>query len=282
MLSNIIRLGICLICCLPLMAYAADPNQFVKPHTFEFSVATGFGRIANPIKSKEDVPLWLLPNVNYYGKRFYLSNTNLGYTLFENEYAFIDLYSKADDFGLYYLDNAEFVALSLGQVNSPRGAPQVEPITLKRSIAYLAGAKAGLNFDDSHTFSMEALYDVTNVHNGYHLRFSYQKSMVSRYGNLNVNAGFDYLSAKQNEYYFYFTADEITQSGLLKSEPLQHRATWVPSIKLEYQYPLSDIISLISFYQYQKLNNNAFDAQLVQNRHIQSFFVGINWKLYEG
>lgn len=39
---------------------------------------------SNPIKAEDDTPLLVLPEVSYYGKRFFLKNMEVGFTLWEN------------------------------------------------------------------------------------------------------------------------------------------------------------------------------------------------------
>lgn len=271
------------------LALAVDPEQFVESDTFELSVATGLGNISNPVTNKDDIPLFVLPNISYYGENFYLHNTNLGYKLFESKSLFIDLYSRADSFGFFHLNNATLSVSTFNPFNSGRHTPKPQPFDVKRSIAYLAGFKTGL-MHDNHSLTIETLFDVTKVHHGFSASINYQTLFQTRIGLFNIDVGVDYLSSKQNGYYFYFKPDELTkiQSGMPDTLALNStsmaspKPTWVPSLKLEYQYPLSDSISVISFFEYQQLNNNAFERRLIKRSHIQTFFLGINWKLYEG
>ncbi len=49
-------------------------------------VAMGLGVRTNPLVSGDDIPLFIIPELSYYGKRFYLKNLELGFTLFENNH----------------------------------------------------------------------------------------------------------------------------------------------------------------------------------------------------
>lgn len=48
------------------------------------SVGLGAGMRSNPLHQGEDIPLIVLPEVSYYGERFFLENLEMGFTLFED------------------------------------------------------------------------------------------------------------------------------------------------------------------------------------------------------
>lgn len=51
---------------------------------WQFNLALGAGLRQNPLHHKSDTPLIVLPEVSYYGERFFLKNFELGFTLFED------------------------------------------------------------------------------------------------------------------------------------------------------------------------------------------------------
>lgn len=51
---------------------------------WQFNLAVGVGLRQNPLQHKSDTPLIVLPEVSYYGERFFLKNFEFGFTLFEN------------------------------------------------------------------------------------------------------------------------------------------------------------------------------------------------------
>lgn len=63
----------------------------VKVGKWEFSVAIGFGGRTNPIVSKDDIPIFLMPSISYYGKRFFWQTDTIGFTLFESEHSMFNL-----------------------------------------------------------------------------------------------------------------------------------------------------------------------------------------------
>jgi len=49
------------------------------------NVGLGLGMRSNPLHGGEDIPLVVLPEVSYYGERFFLKNLEMGFTLFEDD-----------------------------------------------------------------------------------------------------------------------------------------------------------------------------------------------------
>ena len=62
-----------------------DCSDCVEVDTWRVNVGIGAGMRSNPLHGGDDTPLILLPEVSYYGERFFLENLEMGFTLFENE-----------------------------------------------------------------------------------------------------------------------------------------------------------------------------------------------------
>lgn len=72
------------------MAFAncdTQPENCIEVSQWEVSVAVGAGVATNPLKDGEHSPLIVLPYISYYGDRFFLDNTAVGYT-FVNQQSF--------------------------------------------------------------------------------------------------------------------------------------------------------------------------------------------------
>lgn len=67
-------------------ARAQDPCEpdCVAVGDWRVSVGLGLGMRSNPLHQGEDIPLLVLPEVSYYGERFFLDNLEMGFTLFED------------------------------------------------------------------------------------------------------------------------------------------------------------------------------------------------------
>ncbi|QTL37667.1 MULTISPECIES: MipA/OmpV family protein [Pseudoalteromonas] len=62
-----------------------QPENCIEVSQWEFSVALGAGVATNPLKDGDHSPLIVLPYVRYYGDRFFLDNTAIGYTFYDHQ-----------------------------------------------------------------------------------------------------------------------------------------------------------------------------------------------------
>lgn len=82
-----------LLCVFAVMQQASaddKPRDFkcatdcVAVGQWQFNLGLGLGMRQNPLEHKSDTPLIVLPEISYYGQRFFFKNLEFGFTLFEN------------------------------------------------------------------------------------------------------------------------------------------------------------------------------------------------------
>lgn len=90
-----------------------DNERCVATGTWEVQLAVGAGLRTNPLADSDPIPLVVIPQVSYYGKRFFLDNLDLGYTLVDKPRWMLNalitpgrdgLYFFRDDLGRFVLD----------------------------------------------------------------------------------------------------------------------------------------------------------------------------------
>lgn len=70
---------------LDAVAQSACQENCVEVGAWRVNVGMGLGMRSNPLRGGADIPLVLLPEVSYYGERFFLKNLEMGFTLFEDK-----------------------------------------------------------------------------------------------------------------------------------------------------------------------------------------------------
>jgi len=68
-----------------VLAQTECVGDCVEVGSWRVNVGMGVGMRSNPLHGGDDIPLVLLPEVSYYGERFFLENLEMGFTLFEND-----------------------------------------------------------------------------------------------------------------------------------------------------------------------------------------------------
>ncbi len=70
---------------------ASTGEGCVRVGEWEFSVALGVGGHTNPVQGQDNIPIFVMPNVSYYGERFFWQTDTLGYTLVESRHSMLNL-----------------------------------------------------------------------------------------------------------------------------------------------------------------------------------------------
>lgn len=78
-------LMLCLVAPANAFAQSDCVDDCVEVGAWRVNVGMGLGVRGNPLHGGEDIPLVLLPEVSYYGERFFLKNLEMGFTVFEND-----------------------------------------------------------------------------------------------------------------------------------------------------------------------------------------------------
>ncbi len=91
--------------CTPALAErncAQASEHCVAVGTWEVQMALGAGVRTNPLLDSDDIPLVVIPQVSYYGKRLFLENLELGYTLVETPELMINALITPNGDGLFF------------------------------------------------------------------------------------------------------------------------------------------------------------------------------------
>lgn len=89
-----------------LQAEACDgeSSDCVAIGEWQFSLGVGLGGRTNPLIDGDDIPIVLLPEVSYYGERFFFDTTSLGFTLYEDRTHRLNLVATVGLDSMYFSD----------------------------------------------------------------------------------------------------------------------------------------------------------------------------------
>jgi MipA family protein len=243
---------------------------------WNFSVALGAGVRTNPLVNGEDIPLVLIPQVSYYGKRFFLDNLDVGVTLVDSGANALNLIATPGYDRVYFyrtdLQNF-FVGFPVGMVagtETPSGNPvRVSPDTPgatrvyapRPRITYLAGPEWTFQYGGV-SGQLDLLRDATGQNSGDEIRAALGVPLLKAKGTLSANIGFTWKSAATVNYYYRVP---MLYSG---------SAAFDPFIKLGYTLPVSSKWRLNAFAEYERLGNGIADSPLVAEHGDATVFVG--------
>lgn len=267
-----------LLSCIALSAGAEVKNESSQNHVetnqWSFDIAAGYAAIENPLKHRSSAETHVLPQWHYYGDNFYIDNVTLGYSLFESDSFYIDLYSYLNDDGIFYnSDNNDLTFLDVRKFTSTR--PSIirhEIPKIKRELSYMGGIQA---FWDIGYVELKLTYgkDITAGNHGNELSFSLFDNYY--FENLNIlwELGVTYKDETLVNYYYQFTEEEVFG----KMPPLTKKWSGNPYARFSLAYRLSENWSAIISINKHWLHDDITKSMLVESKSYLSGFVGFNY-----
>ncbi len=237
---------------------------------WNFSVALGAGVRTNPLVDGKDIPLVIIPQFSYYGKRFFIDNLDFGLTLAERgENTFSLIATPGYDRVFFYRTDLQNFFIGFPDASSPLspavvkpgtpGAVSVSPRTPR--VTYLAGLEWTFK-SGPVSGQLDLLRDATGQNSGDEIRGALGVALVKSKGLLSANVGFTWKSAATVNYYYRVP---ILYSG---------SAAFDPFVKLAYTVPLSGKWRFNAFAEYERLGNGIADSPIVAQHGVTTVFSG--------
>jgi outer membrane protein len=284
-LSSLILLALC-----TAVAFAEEaPCEAPSPECavvgkWEISASFGLGQRSNPVAGESDIPLVVVPQISYYGKRFFLVNLELGYTLHEGSANTFNLIATPGyDRVFFHRGDPQniFVPTSGGAFSGP---PQVVP---DGDVGADFDLTAGRRFDiprrrttyligPEWTFArgrmsgqLNVLREVTGRHDGLEVRAALASPLAAgRWGSLVASGGLTWKSSEVVRYYYgvdgFYRPDDALS----------------PFVKLRYSKDISDRWGFNLFAHYEHLASAISDSPIVSEDHVTTVFAGVVFRIF--
>jgi outer membrane protein len=227
---------------------------------WDFSVSLGIGERSNPIVNGSDIPLVVIPQISYYGKRFFIENLDVGITLFESPTYTVNLLATPGYDRVFFVrDDLQnyFIPGATGSVSAP--TPELEAaIDRPRRTTYLGGVE-WLVRAGAVALQLDALYEA---------RGAVALPLLQTENSIVINTGFTWKSREIVDYYY----------GV---EPVYSPdAAFNPFIKLGYSRALSDRLTVNAFAHYEQLDDAIANSPIVVDRGVLTLFAGVVLKVF--
>jgi len=266
---------------LPLHAAAQAKCTAVSPDCvivgeWDLNVGLGVGVRTNPVAGRSDIPLYVVPQISYYGKRFFLDNLEPGFTLYEGNAHTVNLVAAPGYDRVFFtrgdpqniLVSAPWSAPGVGGFNGRDEEASAQELPHhRRRTTYLAGPEWLFSYG-RFAGQLSALYEVTGRHHGYEVRGAISTPLIRTEHSLIANAGFTWKSAETASYYYGV-------KGFYRPN-----AALNPFIKVAYSRPLSERWMLNAFVHYEYLSDEIADSPIVSDPSVVTAFVGLNFKVF--
>jgi outer membrane protein len=237
----------------------------------QVSLSFGYGTRTNPVQGRDDIPLFVIPYLSYYGKRFFLESLEPGVTLYESDaHTFNLIATPGFDRVFFSRNDPQNIIVPFASDAPAFGGQTVEEertFTVgQRHTTYLAGPEWLFRHREL-IGQVSALYEFTGRHKGYEVRAALSRPLIQSQQSLVINAGLTWKSAATVDY-FYGVPDFYSPGAALN-----------PFVKLSYALPLSERWTLTAFVHYEYLGAAIADSPIVTDREVVTAFAGLNFKV---
>ncbi|WP_043317568.1 MipA/OmpV family protein [Microbulbifer sp. HZ11] len=256
---------------------AAQYSEYTETGSWQLALAVGRGVLQSPLGDGQDLEVVAMPRVRYYGKRFYLEDTAVGYSLYETPSFAFDIAGRLNTDGFYFPRSGS--ELSRGFVLAGRLMGADEPAMKleppKRHLSYLGGFAA--QWLGPVTIGLGAYRDVTDVHGGDEIPLSLSKQFALGSLLLGVELGATYQSRKLVDYYY---GVEIPGPGTSSFPLYQPDAALNTHATLEAKYPLSSNLDMVLAGRIDWMDDAIANSPYVTDASPKAFFAGVqySWK----
>lgn len=253
---------------------------------WNLGVALGVGKRQNPVEGRDDIPLYVVPQISYYGERFFLENLDFGFTFYDTPSSSLSLLATPGyDRAFFYENDPQniFVDLSLGgsfsgnpavvgDPNNPNSnpdpdAPDVQDIVQdfieerERKFTYMSGIEWTAAYKGTQ-FQFDLLQEITGRHGGQEVRVAVGVPMVRRQWSLSLTVGVTWKSSETLTY--YYGAPDIFELDSSIS----------PFVKLGYHQNINARWSILAFVHYQQFGDEMMESPIIKDDNIITSFLG--------
>ena len=275
------------------LSCAAESEDCVPVGKWEVSIAIGAGVRTNPVLSSDDIPIYFVPGVSYYGERFFINDTSFGYTLFESDTHVFNLFATLSFDQVYFdrwnirnftlndqgvaLDGGGFIPDNMSGSNDENNETPGSDVNFEidvdqiddRNLALLSGIEY-YYYTDSVFFNIQAIRDVSSVHNGSELRIAASYPWRFDKNHFEITFGGVWQSDRVVDYYYGLDSNEVPDSRLV----YEASNTFSPVIKFDYKRKLSDHWSIYFFAHNKWFGDEITNSPLIDQNTSTTVFLG--------
>jgi len=267
----------------PLGVYAGEESvpETIEVNSWHLGASLGYGQIISPLTDGDDISLYLLPDIRYFGEYFSLENTSLGYSLKETVSYSIELVGLLNQDGLFFSDDyrdliaaaAPPLEISVHPDPDTAGIEETDIVIYpnKKSLSYMAGI--AWRYYGELNINLVLASDITAGHHGKELHANIKKQF--NLGSLEIESkvGMSYKDESLVNYYYSVSEEQLPFGSEHLAYQPSSAINW--HIQLQLAYPLTEKTWFVSSFRYDNNDSEIFNSPIVAKDSFNSYFFGI-------
>ncbi len=249
----------------------AGAGEAAAESRWRLGAAFGYGMRSNPLIQSDDIPIVIDLDIAWFGDHWFFDNGDLGLTFADNDRLTASFVAHFNSDRVFFSKtDTEFITFDFA------GMPLDESVEFKvpdRDYAVELGVEL-LTDGRWGRLQMSAFHDISSTHDGYELYFDYSYGWRKQRWYLEPSVGASYKSEALNDYYWGVTEDE---AGIVVAPYEAGAGTNIHArVMLGYQLSRHWSVSLIA--EYERINDDAADSPLVEDRNVLGYFGGVAYR----
>lgn len=257
------------------LVQAADND----PDGWQLSLGIGVGVRTNPVMDNSNIPLFVIPQVNYQGEKFFLQNLDFGYELWSDQHQQFSLLltPSYDQIFFHHWQAATFVSTleTTTGLTKDDSQPTVDPLKQtinkrqlhERRMAALGGLEYSFQ-SEVVDFQLQALHELTDYYDGDEVRVALSKTITFDRNEVKLTLGANWQSARSLDYFYGLRASEAPAQ---EYRPSSGASTLM---RFDWSYQLDEHWSLRFFTSYRRLSSAIADSPLTTSDNVVTAFAG--------
>lgn len=258
----------------------APSKDCVAVGHWNFKISLGAGVRTDPVVHEAAIPLVVIPQFSYYGKRVFIEDLDLGFTLTESDASTLSLIATPG-YDRVFFDRSDLQNIFVSGIpysagtgtgtttgtgtGTGSGAVHGQSVPRKPpNWTYLAGPEWTF---ESHgiTGQLDLLHEITARNHGNEVRAALGIPLIESTGSLSADVGLTWKSSAIVRYYY--------------GVPGAYEGSWAlnPFVKLGYSRPLSGKWRLTAFVHCEHLGKAIADSPIVNARYVLTVFAGATY-----
>lgn len=254
---------------------------------WRLGVALGYGVRSNPLIQSDDIPVIVDLDFGWFGKRWFIDNGDLGFTLVDNARSTTSIVARLNSDRVFfgktntryvnftYAGRGNTLAFSPPTDPSVPGAIDVQPVEVEppeRDYAIEVGIETLID-GEWGTATLRAFHDVSGTHDGYELSADFSKRWTSGRYSFAPMLGVSYKSADLNDYYWGVNPEESN----IALPPYRAGAGFAFQGGLLANYYVTRNLRLAVSLNYERLPDDVAESPLAEDDYVLGYFSGLAW-----
>ncbi|KKO50388.1 hypothetical protein VT06_01535 [Arsukibacterium sp. MJ3] len=249
------------------------------------SGALGYGQRSNPLNGGNRLELVVLPEIYYYSKHWFFDNGRVGSSIVltsDTQLSIIGQFNQEKGyFQQWFSGNLlqfESNALTTPQVSLTTDRQAPAQVALSQVKDRPTAFDLGLQLDSSHyglLWQLAYWTDISQQHHGQYASVGARRGWHTVYGKWQLSAHLHWKSAQLINTYYGLTALEVPLH-----QQYQGRDSWQTELRLNWNKPLTERLSLLVFLRYLQLDSAMTDSPLVRSDNVTTWFGGVSYRFF--